>query len=167
LISCIIYIYIYIYYCEISYLIELRSYRIRLASNRLDKIRRTSTRESDWKLWSVQPGRTSTRGSGLNFCPKPNSTARLDQSRQIEFFVIMTSSTNQKDSSSSCRWEHMNKLLYCVFCKVQFSQLRKRQTFEKIRSNYIKRWRESQTTWRCSSCDSCCKKKTCWETLHS
>ncbi len=77
MISCIIYIYIYIYYCEISYLIELKSYRIRLTSNRLDEIRRTSIRESDWKLWSVQFDRTSTRGSGLNFCPKPNSTGRL------------------------------------------------------------------------------------------
>ncbi len=39
-------IYIYIYYCEISYLIELRFYRIRLTLNRLDKIRRTSIRGS-------------------------------------------------------------------------------------------------------------------------
>jgi hypothetical protein len=78
LISCIIYIYIYIYYCEISYLIELKFYRIRLASNRLDKTRRTSIRESNWKLWSVQFDRTSIRGSGLNFCPKPNPTVRLD-----------------------------------------------------------------------------------------
>ncbi len=72
-----LYTFIYIYYCEISYLIKLNSYRIWLTSNRLDKIRRTSTRESNWNLWSVQSDRTLTRGSDLNFCPKPNPTARL------------------------------------------------------------------------------------------
>jgi hypothetical protein len=88
-----IYIYIYIYYCEIFYLIELKSYRIRLASNRLDKIRRTSTRGSNWNLWSVQPGRTSTRGSGLNFCPKPDLTTRLNQS-MTKFYSLKKNFTS-------------------------------------------------------------------------
>jgi hypothetical protein len=72
-----IYIYIYIYYCEIFYLIKLRSYRIRLTSNRFDKIRRTSIRESSWKLWSIQFDRTSIRESNLNFCSKLNFTITL------------------------------------------------------------------------------------------
>ncbi len=40
------------------------------------------------------------------------------------------------------------------------------QDIREIASNFIKRRRESQTIWRCSNCDSCCKKIACWEKLH-
>jgi hypothetical protein len=83
--------------------------------------------------------------------------------KMIILFII---STDKKKSAFSCQWEHMSKLLYCVFCKVQLSQTRKRQTLEQIESNYIKKRRESQTSWRCSNCDSCWKKKACWNELH-
>jgi hypothetical protein len=57
-------------------------------SDGLGKTRRTPTLGSGWELWSVQPGRTSTRGSGLNFCPKPNSTARLILTNLIDLHSI-------------------------------------------------------------------------------
>lgn len=39
----------------------------------------------------------------------------------------------------TCELKHMKKLSYCVLCKVQKVELRKRQAFEEISSNYIKR----------------------------
>jgi hypothetical protein len=91
--------------------------------------------------------------------------ASVDQTRQISFIVTIIF-TDMSDASSSCEWKHMNKSFYCVFCKVQVAKLRKRKTLKKIVSNFIKRRRESQTIWRCSNCDSCCKKIACWEKLH-
>jgi hypothetical protein len=90
----------------------------------------------------------------------------FDQTRK-KMFTLSTISTNRENSTSSCRWKHMSKLLYCEFCKVQLSELRKRRALEEIDSNYIKRRRGPQTSWRCSSCDPCCKKKTCWNALHA
>ncbi len=92
--------------------------------------------------------------------------ASSDQTRQMSSVISLTF-TNKKDSSTSCRWKHMKKLSYCVFCKVQLAESRKRKALSKISSNLIKRRRESQTIWRCSNCDSCCKKKNCWDVLHS
>jgi hypothetical protein len=89
----------------------------------------------------------------------------VDQTRK-RMLIVSTISTNRENSASSCRWEHMSKLLYCVFCKVQLSELRKRRALEKIDQNYIKRRRKPQTSWRCSNCSLYCKKKTCWNALH-
>jgi hypothetical protein len=91
--------------------------------------------------------------------------ASVDQTRQISSIVAIIS-TDMSDASSSCEWKHMNKSFYCVLCKVQVAKLRKRKTLKKIVSNFIKRRRESQTIWRCSNYDSCCKKIACWEKLH-
>jgi hypothetical protein len=89
-----------------------------------------------------------------------------DQTRQI-IFTLSIISQNKENSSSTCQWEQMSKLLYCVFCKVQLAESRKRRTLSESSSNYIKRRRDSQIIWRCSNCDSCCKKKECWDALHS
>jgi hypothetical protein len=91
--------------------------------------------------------------------------ASADQTRQISSIVTIIS-TDMSDASSSCEWEHMSKPSYCVFCKVQVAELRKRKTLEEIASNFIKRRRGPQTIWRCSNCDSCCKKTACWKKLH-
>jgi hypothetical protein len=88
-----------------------------------------------------------------------------DQTRR-QIFIVSIHFIDMPDPSSSCRWEHISKLLYCVFCKVQVSEQRKRKTLEKMTPNYIKRRRRSQTSWRCSNRGSCCKKKACWENMH-
>jgi hypothetical protein len=92
--------------------------------------------------------------------------ASFDQTRQISFIVSMTF-ISMENSSSSCEWKHMSKLLYCVLCKVQMTESRKRKTLSKMSSNYIKRRRESQIRWRCKNCGPCCKKRECWDVLHS
>jgi hypothetical protein len=92
--------------------------------------------------------------------------ASTDQTRQISSIISLTF-INKEDSSTSCRWEHMKKLGYCVLCKVQLAESRKRKALSEMISNYIKRRRESQTIWRCSICGSCCKKEACWDALHS
>jgi hypothetical protein len=94
-----------------------------------------------------------------------NLLALADQTRQISSTVAIIS-TDRSDASSSCEWEHMNKPFYCVLCKVQVAELRKRKTLEEIASNFIKRRRGSQTIWRCSNCDSCWQKIACWKKLH-
>jgi hypothetical protein len=60
--------------------------------------------------------------------------ASFDQTRQISFIVSMTF-ISMKNSSSSCEEEHMSKLLYCVLCKVQMIESRKRKTLSKMSSN--------------------------------
>ena len=72
-----------------------------------------------------------------------------------------------KELTTACKWKHMKKLLYCVPCKIQTAELRKRKAFAEIIPNYSKKRRGSQTKWRCSNCDPCCKKKACWDSLHS
>jgi Trp operon repressor len=89
-----------------------------------------------------------------------------DQTRQIISTLSITSQ-NKENSSSTCQWEHMSKLLYCVPCKVQLAESRKRRALSESSPNYTKRRRGPQTTWRCSNCDPCCKKKECWNALHS
>jgi hypothetical protein len=119
-----------------------------------------------YKLWGLLYFDSKMTHLKFQFQIVEGLVASTDQTRKRAFILSM-SSKNKRESSFSCQWKHMSKLLYCVFCKVQLSQLRKRQTLEQIGPNYIKRRRESQTSWRCSSCGSCCKKKECWETLHS
>jgi hypothetical protein len=92
--------------------------------------------------------------------------ASSDQTRQIPSTVSMTS-TSIENSSSSCEWEHMGKLLYCVPCKVQMAESRKRKALSEMSSNYTKRRRGSQIRWRCKNCGPCCKKGECWDALHS
>jgi hypothetical protein len=64
----------------------------------------------------------------------------IDQTRQISSVISLTF-INKKDSSTSCRWRHMKKIDYCVLCKVQLAESRKRKALSKMISNYIKRRR--------------------------
>jgi hypothetical protein len=72
-----IYIYFYIYCSEITYQIKIEFYRIELISNKLDKIRRTLIRESNWNIQSVQFCRTSIREFSLNIYSKFDFMIRL------------------------------------------------------------------------------------------
>jgi hypothetical protein len=67
-----------------------------------------------------------------------------DQTRQI-IFTLSVISQNKENSSSTCQWEHMSKLLYCVLCKVQLAESRKRRALSEFSPNYIKRRRGPQT----------------------
>ena len=73
--------------------------------------------------------------------------------------------STQKDSPSlvpSCEWEHLSKKMYCLPCKRQQSELKRRRPLEEIEGNCTKRQRASQTMWQCKSCGPCCKKDSCW-----
>jgi hypothetical protein len=74
--------------------------------------------------------------------------------------------SDQNEVVESCKWEHLHKRTYCLACKSQLPNLKRRRPLAEMEGNCTKRRRATQTIWQCKRCGPCCKKEVCWDILH-